>query len=386
MKNQDLAVLAAVDASIQMAGREEAARPWVINLRAAMTSLRSDVAPLAEHQELRVYEIARLEEGRPRHRLRAGFFGTRAAAEAILPAIRRAYPAAFAAPAMREDLVHAGGFDLAALAPSTPIERDDDDHEVAADVVLELLEDAPQPAEVESDAPASTSTEVAAALGLASDPAAPDVAPRSEGPAPTSEIEPEWFALELLTTSVRPAPQSLPTLDIFSAYELYVIKLRNDAGPVYSVRLGFFRERISASQVASYIRGAYPDVRIAPVAGDEQQKRVRIRTEPEEEVGIDTVVLHAPDSNVIELAQARHGKPPGAAMPRPGDRNVPRTSRVNGQHVNGAGDTSGSGKHKTLGQLLVEEARQVALSETAVRRMPPHKQNLFNRLVGRLKR
>jgi hypothetical protein len=305
MKSQDIAVMTAVNASIQRATREEPASPWVINLRAAMTSLRRDIAPLVGHEELRVYEIARLEEGRPRHRLRAGYFANRAAAEAILPAVRLTYPAAFATPAMREDLLQVGDFDLAALAEPAPVELDADESADLADaIVLELLEDASS-RKGEAEANVSIGSRDVAALSLACTPATVESADESKVPTAAMEAEPEWFALELVRTPVRPAPDSLAALDIFSAYELYVIKTRNEQGELYSVRLGFFRERISASQVASYIRGAYPNVEIAPVSSDEQKKRVKIRTEAEEDVGIDTVVLHAPDTNVIELARGQ---------------------------------------------------------------------------------
>ncbi|HSN73131.1 MAG TPA: SPOR domain-containing protein [Steroidobacteraceae bacterium] len=379
------------------AGPAADASPWVINLRAAMTPLRAETAPVAGLEHLRIYDIASDEEGRPRHRLRVGFFASRADAESAIAVIRRDYPAAFATLAIREDLARLGDFQWQVPTAAEAVAADDAAQLNSADLdsgaVLTLLEAGDEPARgsIQRADSGSAPPVAPAELRLVTESPASgviDVPPQ----AATPEEQADWFALELVMSTQPLDASALPSLDIFALYSLYSVAGVQGSDQRHSIRLGFFRERISASQVASYVRYAFPDVKIVPVAAGERATHCATQTSSEDTHAITSVELQAPQSNVIELARSRPqtsnagSRPAGLGQPT----GTPRTLATAAASRNGNGatafDPSRSGKHKTLGELLVEEARQVALSETAIRRMPPHKQTLFNKLVSRLKR
>jgi hypothetical protein len=49
-------------------------------------------------------------------------------------------------------------------------------------------------------------------------------------------------------------------------------------------------------------------------------------------------------------------------------------------------DPTKTGRHRRLADLLAEEAEQVKLTESAIRKMSKQKQSLLGRLMDRLKR
>ena len=116
--------------------------------------------------------------------------------------------------------------------------------------------------------------------------------------------------------------------------------------------------------------------------------------------GIAALEVRAPHSNVIELAINRDRVVPAAAPHGAdgqdgrklngdsGPRAVSaRAAALRGRSTGGNGiDTARSGKHRTLGELLVEEARQTVLSESGICRVPQSRQTLLGKLVERLKR
>jgi hypothetical protein len=170
------------------------------------------------------------------------------------------------------------------------------------------------------------------------------------------------------------------------AYALYTVEIERAQQRLYAVRLGFFRERISAGQVASYVCATFPEVTIVAVTAAEQAHYSVL----ERANALVSFELSAPDSNVIELTRALSTRTTPSSTPavrvttaKPGGVREPRLTSKALQ--TGRFDTSRSGKHRTLGELLVEEARQVALSESAIRRIPAHKKTLFDKLVRRLK-
>ena len=74
-----------------------------------------------------------------------------------------------------------------------------------------------------------------------------------------------------LRWSNRPIHMSeLPPLAIFDAYTLYRAKVRHEGTTWHALRLGFFQDRVSADQVAAYIRSDFADVDIVGVGSAER--------------------------------------------------------------------------------------------------------------------
>ena len=99
---------------------------FVINLYAAMTPMPSVPKSLKGFEEHRLYQVARVEDGRHRYRLRLGFFNSEADAELAVAGLRSMYPAAFVSRAGAEDMRYTGDplltgrFTARATTPTAP--------------------------------------------------------------------------------------------------------------------------------------------------------------------------------------------------------------------------------------------------------------------------
>jgi len=88
------------------------------------------------------------------------------------------------------------------------------------------------------------------------------------------------FAVQLMW-SVQPIdPNTVPLVSIFRAHTLYSTESRREGRTWYSIRLGFFKDAISAKQVASYVRSSFSAVAVVPVTEAEriQSAHARIDT------------------------------------------------------------------------------------------------------------
>ncbi|HEY0943219.1 MAG TPA: hypothetical protein VGE08_24255 [Steroidobacter sp.] len=245
-------------------------------------------------------------------------------------------------------------------------------------------------------------------------------------------VQEKWFAIQLAASEQPVNLDTMPHLDIFEAYRLYSVATAGSGKIIHSLRLGFFKEAVSAEAVAGYLKTffAAPSVLRISVAEqarfkDAPQPR---RAEPEE-----------PKSNVVELNNARANRAPvvptvtmevdtsatgkfrpnaiGAFRPnatgslnsatgtfKPGATGA---FRLNSTGVHKALDSkvaaksaspavkrseltraAASGKHKTLkkslAEELLEEAREVELSESGIRKLPQNS-SLLSRLLGKKK-
>ncbi len=250
----------------------------------------------------------------------------------------------------------------------------------------------------------------------------------------------KWFAIQLAASEQPVNLDILPHLDIFEAYRLYSVATAGSGKIVHSLRLGFFKEAVSAEAVSGYLKtffGAPSVLRISVAEQarfkDAPQPR---RAEPEE-----------PKNNVVELNNARANRAPvvptitmevdpsatgtfrpnatGAFRPnatgslnsatgtfKPGatgafKANATGAFKLNSTGVHKALDSKvaaksaapaikrseparhgNTGKHKqlkkSLADELMEEAREVELSDSGVRKLPQNS-SLLSRLLGKKK-
>lgn len=91
---------------------------FVINLCSSIAPMALAGKQVAGLEHCRLYQVARIEDGRTRHRLRLGFFPSEAAAEQALSLVRDNYPTAFTTALSMEDKKYARGYAVdAAPAP-----------------------------------------------------------------------------------------------------------------------------------------------------------------------------------------------------------------------------------------------------------------------------
>lgn len=81
---------------------------------------------------------------------------------------------------------------------------------------------------------------------------------------------PPCFAVQLVWAVAPIDVTSLPHLAIFDAYTLYNVEGSRQGRKWFGLRLGFFSDPNSATQVAHYVRADYPAVAVVPVATRER--------------------------------------------------------------------------------------------------------------------
>ena len=78
--------------------------PFVINLTTSSAPIALPAKSIAGCEHAQLYQLQRLEDRRPRYRLRVGPFASEDEADAILKIVRDTYPGALTATADSEDL------------------------------------------------------------------------------------------------------------------------------------------------------------------------------------------------------------------------------------------------------------------------------------------
>ncbi len=83
---------------------------------------------------------------------------------------------------------------------------------------------------------------------------------------------PPCFAVQLVWSAAPINVAALPHLAIFEAYTLYNVEGNRQGRKWYGLRLGFFSDPDSATQVANYVRSDYKAVAVVPVAVKERDR------------------------------------------------------------------------------------------------------------------
>ena len=208
---------------------------------------------------------------------------------------------------------------------------------------------------------------------------------------------------------------AMPQLDIFEAYRLYSVATAGSGKIVHSLRLGFFKEAVSAEAVIGLLHTFFgsPTVMRISVAEHARFKdapwRRRRRAAP----------VH--EAKVVELNNARAARPvvPTVTMEvAPGVDTAATGSFSSLDTGSGFKDFSATGAHKalkaaaksagphakraqredrehrqaqdaaalekkSLAEQLIDEAREVELSESGIRKLPKN-DSLISRMFGKL--
>jgi hypothetical protein len=233
------------------------------------------------------------------------------------------------------------------------------------------------------------------------------------------EMQEKWFAIQLAASEQPVNLDTMPHLDIFEAYRLYSVATAGSGKIVHSLRLGFFKEAVSAEAVAGYLKTFFssPSVLRISVAEQARFKDATMPKKPDPEVRA--------QANVIELDSARASRVPTVTMevvpPPSADTSATGSFKVNST---GSFRTSDTAKHRTLGTVkpaaktaapatkrsppipskkssttgkykmpikkslaeqLLDEAKEVELSESGIYKMPKN-DSLLSRLVDKLKK
>lgn len=258
----------------------------------------------------------------------------------------------------------------------------------------------------------------------------------------------KWFAIQLAASEQPVNLDTMPHLDIFEAYSLYSVATAGSGKIVHSLRLGFFKEAVSAEAVTGYLKTFFASPTVLRISVAEQSRFKDApqprRAEPDE-----------PKSNVVELNNARATRAPvvptvtmevdpsatgafrpnatGAFRPnatgalnsasgtfKPGATGAFKPNATGAFKANATGafklnsnatgvhkaldskvaaksalpatkrsaSPSNTGKHKnlkkSLAEELLDEAREVELTESGIRKLPQNN-SLLSRLLGKKK-
>jgi hypothetical protein len=289
-------------------------RAFVINLCASTSPMALTPPNSPELKRYTFFVSRQREDGRERFRLHMGYFTSQQEAENLLAAVRDVYPAAWVGPAPTTGAPRRARPTAAMPAPIVPKPN------VAAPVAVAPALPTPAPiakavqqAKPAAVKPALSPKEQAPAnlpvldsmsnvrdvianldaVTLATPVSAETVLkilepePRVELPAQAKSVRvvtpedtqtladirldaknnaPPCFAVQLVW-SVSPIDVSkLPHLAIFDAYTLYNVEGSRQGRKWFGLRLGFFSDPGSATQVAHYVRSDYQTVAVVPVA------------------------------------------------------------------------------------------------------------------------
>ena len=459
--------------------------PFVVNLCASVAPIDLKPGGMPGLERYRLYQVRRVEDNRPRYRLRLGFFADEAATEVVLAAVREFYPAAFCVPAGSEDLKHAPGFDPATLGkrPAAATAATHDTTSTARMQRIPMPTAAVQPvAPREAARPAATAATAARPAAPATKPQAiapvaqakdvsklellPETPPRSpaaqaaaaaaepfrvkpadpsamnkaadlqlstdlpdnirkitgvtaalktDGPVLIDSTQtlrilteteladtdaPPWFAVQVAVSEQPINLDAMPKLDIFKAFRLYSIAQTRQGQIEHSLRLGFFRESVSAEAVSGYLKTFFGSPEVLRVSAAEQSRFAEPPAPPvlNESAGKSArvVPLHpdrpanAKPATAPVLTQGTKPKAPVPVVKKAAPPVQPTPAKQAAASAvarkSGPGPVKRSpSKNRSLDELLVEEAREVALTESGIRRIEA-KGSLLSRLVGKLTR
>jgi hypothetical protein len=218
----------------------------------------------------------------------------------------------------------------------------------------------------------------------------------------------KWFAVQLAVSDQPVNLDAMPRLDIFEAYRLYSVATAGSGKIVHSLRLGFFKEAVSAEAVMGYLQTFFgsPSVMRVSVAEHARFKDAPSTKKPAPPVH---------EAKVVELNNARATRPvvptvtmevaTGVDTSATGSFKMnstgthkalksaaksagPKTKTARAHQTSRSGNT---GKHRTLPPIekkslaeeLLEEAREVELSESGIRKLPKN-DSLLSRMLGKL--
>jgi hypothetical protein len=323
--------------------------PFVINLSASTAPIDVPTRIFAGCEEAHVYQVQRMEDRRPRYRLRLGPFAQEAHADARLQTVRDIYPGALTATADADDLRAIAALQPKVVqppvqaasqpAPPPPVAAKPVPPPVAVKPAPPPVAAKPVPSPVAvKPAPPPVATKPApppvavkpAPPPVVTKPAPPPVAVKPAPPPPampsptpplltsalrvpvrapvqvgkgvpslettqtvraltTLELEDDdasrWFVIQLSLAEEAYDPETVPNLDIFSVYRLYSVAGIDQGRIVHALRLGFFSEEIAASAVASYLTAFYDQPTIKRVSAAERRRFAEQHLEPRKDVG-----------------------------------------------------------------------------------------------------
>ncbi|MGC3982932.1 MAG: hypothetical protein QM808_16900 [Steroidobacteraceae bacterium] len=131
---------------------------------------------------------------------------------------------------------------------------------------------------------------------------------------------PKWFAVQLALSEQPINLDTMPKLDIFAAYRLYSVASMENGGIRHSLRLGFFRETVSAEAVMGYLKAFFGTPTISQVSTAEYERFAEPKAKAQPTPAV--------EAKVVKLNDKRPTTPVAAAAATPSPRPVNTVSKA----------------------------------------------------------
>jgi hypothetical protein len=207
---------------------------------------------------------------------------------------------------------------------------------------------------------------------------------------------PKWFTVQLAISDHPANLDTMPKLDIFDAYSLYSVAVMEGTGIRHALRLGFFREEVSAMAVTGYLKTFFNDPIITRIPDAEHDRFVNAPklssiTKPSaNHVMLDEkhAAKHAPMTNttntvpIISAAVERTGSMTKHSPSKPMAKSAPPATKsahitTSGKRTAPAKGAGSDGQHDML-----DEASLLGLTDTQILRVRKNP-SLLSRLLGK---
>ena len=174
---------------------------------------------------------------------------------------------------------------------------------------------------------------------------------------------PKSYAIQLVVSDRPVNLDMMPRLEIFAAYRLYTIAAKQADGNWHALRLGFFQDEESAQTVCGYLQTFFSSPSVVRISTAEQERFAQpsAARAPAAKPATAPVVPRQPAMTSPTVTSA-----PAKAAPT--KTNPPQNS---------AGR-----RPKTLGEQLMEEARELQRSRSGRSRAPEQSGSWLSRLFG----
>ena len=179
---------------------------------------------------------------------------------------------------------------------------------------------------------------------------------------------PKSYAVQLVVSDRPVNLDMMPRLEVFAAHRLYTIAAKQPGGTWYALRLGFFPDEESAQVICGYLETFFSSPSIVRVSTAELER-------------------FAPSASRASAATPRASvatPAPAPAVPRQVTMQSPTiaTAPPKQSTKTKAPRNSTASRPKTLGEELVEEARELQRSRSGRNRAPEQSGSWLMRLFG----
>jgi hypothetical protein len=194
---------------------------------------------------------------------------------------------------------------------------------------------------------------------------------------------PKWFAVQLAISDHPANLDTMPRLDIFEAYSLYSVAAMDNGGIRHALRLGFFREEVSAEAVTGYLKTFFPEPVIVRIPDAEHDRFINAPklSAIKPPASIVTMEQKRPAADAVPTVNTAVERTPPKVAPRiapPATKRAAHTATQAKKPGRTAKPTT-----RTAQQDMLEEARLLGLSDTQMIRVQKNP-SLLSRLVGKL--